>query len=150
MEFVAAWRRVHDAVATNPKILMFWCPNQPKEGDSIDGIRGWFPGPDYVDIVGIDVYPAEPGATFASAYGDFYDKFARAYNKHFCIGETGVRQGGSVAGKEEWVRQLANADVSAYPCYKSATWFEFDKGVDFRIVEGQSTATIKETLSNFA
>ena len=48
------------------------------------------------------------------------------------------------------MKQLANADVSACPCYKSATWFEFHKGVDFRIVEGQSAAMIGETLSNFA
>ena len=39
---------------------MFWCPNDPNEGDSIDSIQGWFPGPDYVDIVGIDVYPVQP------------------------------------------------------------------------------------------
>ena len=145
-EFIAAWQRVHVAVANNPKILMFWCPNE----DSVENVQGWFPGADYVDIVGIDIYPAEPGATFASVYGDFYGAFAKGYNKHFCIGETGVEQGGSVADKENWVKQLANSDVSAYPCYKSATWFEFYKGVDFRIVEGQSKATVGETLSNFA
>lgn len=124
---------------------MFWSPNQ----DSVDDLNGWFPGPDYVDIVGMDVYP-ESGATFASTYGEFYDAFAQGYNKHFCIGETGAYRGGSVANKEEWVTQLANTDVSSYPCYKSATWFEYDKRVDFRIIEGQSAATIQETLSNFA
>ena len=145
-EFIAAWQRVHDAVANNPKILMFWCPNS----DSVANIEGWFPGADYVDIVGIDVYPAEPGATFASVYGDFYSAFAQRYNKHFCIGETGVYEGGSVAGKEDWIQQLANTNVSAYPCYKSVTWFEFDKGRDFRIIEGQSAATVRATLSSFA
>ena len=150
-EFIAAWRRVHDAVASNPKILMFWSPNEPSEGASIASLQSWFPGTDYIDIVGIDVYPAaEPAPTFASVYGDFYDLFAKAYNKHFCIGETGVAHGGSIAAREEWVKHLANsADVSAYPCFKSATWFEFDKGVDFRVVEGQSKVTVGETLSNF-
>lgn len=145
-DFIAAWQRVHDAVASNPKILMFWSPNS----DSVSDLNGWFPGPDYVDIVGMDVYPG-PGATFASTYGDFYNTFAQGNNKHFCIGETGAARGGSVANKETWVTQLANTELTSYPCFKSATWFEFDKrGVDFRIVEGQSASTIGETLSNFA
>lgn len=144
-DFVAAWQRVHAAVASNPKILMFWSPNV----DSVANLNGWFPGANYVDIVGVDDYPGA-GATFASAYGDFYNAFAKGYNKHFCIGETGVANGGSVSDKEAWVKQLANTDVSAYPCYVSTTWFEYDKGVDFRIIEGQSAATITETLSNFA
>ncbi|KAL9036492.1 MAG: hypothetical protein Q9214_006108 [Letrouitia sp. 1 TL-2023] len=145
-EFKTAWQIMHAAVASNPKILMFWSPNQNTTSEPIDG---WWPGANYVDIVGIDVYP-DPGATFASAYGEFYDAYARRYNKHFCIGETGANHGGSVAAKEAWVKQLANTDVSAYPCYKSATWFEYHKGVDFRIVQGQSADTIRQTLSNFA
>ncbi|KAL9611135.1 MAG: hypothetical protein Q9167_004215 [Letrouitia subvulpina] len=130
-EFHTAWQTLHAAVASNPKILMFWSPNQNTTSEPIDG---WWPGGNYVDIVGIDVYP-DPGATFASAYGEFYNAYARGYNKHFCIGETGANQGGSVAAKEAWVKELANTDVSAYPCYKSATWFEYNKGVDFRIIQ---------------
>lgn len=144
-EFIAAWQIVHDAVATNPQILMFWSPNVA----TVEVLNGWWPGANYVDIVGMDVYPS-PGGTFASAYGAFYNGFAKQYSKHFCIGETGVENGGSTADKEAWVTQLANTNVSAYPCYKSTTWFEFDKGVDFRIIQGQSQSTVTETLSNFA
>ena len=144
-EFTQAWQTVHDAVATNPRILMFWSPN----ADTVDNLTGWWPGADYVDIVGMDNYP-DPGATFASAYGAFYDEFANQYSKHFCIGETGVKNGGSIANKEAWVTELAKTNVSAYPCYKSTIWFEFDKAVDFRIIQGQSQSTITETLSNFA
>lgn len=124
---------------------MFWSPNS----DSVTNIQGWWPGANYVDIVGLDVYPGS-GATFASAYGAFYNAFAKTYNKHFCIGETGAGND-AVANKEAWVKQLANTDVSAYPCYKSATWFEYNKGGDdFRVIEGQSAGTVTETLSNFA
>ena len=130
----------------NPKVRMFWSPNV----DTVDVLSGWWPGADYVDIVGMDYYP-DPGATFASAYGAFYDGFATKYGKPFCIGETGVSNGGTIAEREAWVSQLANTNVtSAYPCYISTTWFEFDKGVDFRIIQGQSPSTITETLSNFA
>ena len=125
---------------------MFWSPNEATSSD----LQGWWPGPDYVDIVGIDWYPKDSTATFASVYGDFYNAFAKQYNKHFCIGETGF-DGGSTSDKEAWVEQLANSDVSAFPCYKSTTWFEYHKdGDDFRIIQGQSAATIKQTLSNFA
>ncbi|KAI4216027.1 MAG: hypothetical protein LQ351_001523 [Letrouitia transgressa] len=66
-EFKTAWQTIHAAVASNPKILMFWSPNQNTTSEPVDG---WWPGADYVDIVGIDIYP-DPGATFASTYGDF-------------------------------------------------------------------------------
>ena len=125
---------------------MFWSPNQ----DSLSNIQNYWPGPDSVDIGGIDWYPSSSSATFASTYGPFYNAYAKQYNKHFAIGETGFAQGGSVANKEAWVQQLANTDVSAYPCYKSTTWFEFDKGVDFRIIQGQSATIVEQTLSNFA
>ena len=130
---------------------MFWSPNVDTASEPVDP---WWPGPDYVDIVGVDAYPGDLAATFASTYGPFYDKYAKRYNKHFCIGETGFNTT-NIPGKEAWVKQLANFDLSAYPCFKSATWFEYDKvdengkGVDFRLIEGQSAATVKETLSNF-
>ena len=122
---------------------MFWCPNE----DSISNIQTWWPGANYVDIVGIDVYPAS-GSTFDSVYGSFYNTFAKGYNKHFAIGETGSNSG-SVSAKESWLNAVAEADLTKYPCYKAATWFEYLKGTDFRVIIGQSAATIKQSLSNF-
>lgn len=121
-EFITAWQTVHAAVASNPKILMFWCPNI----DSVANIQPWWPGADFVDIVGVDNYPPA-GTTFETAYGEFYDGFAARYNKHFCIGETGSIEGGTVEAKEAWVSQLATADLSRFPCYKSISWFEYQK-----------------------
>lgn len=150
-EFITAWQTVHAAVANNSKILMFWCPNY----DTVENIQPWWPGPEYVDMVGMDDYPPG-GTTFASVYGAFYDGFAARYNKHFCIGETGSFNGGSVADKEAWVSQLANADLNRFPCYKSITWFEYLKAsddgsseYDYRIIQAQSPATVNQTLSYF-
>ena len=129
-EFITAWQNVHAAVANNSKILMFWCPNY----DTVENIQPWWPGPDYVDIVGMDYYPPA-GTTFATTFGDFYDGFAARYNKHFCVGETGSVDGGTVEAKEAWISQLANADLKRFPCYKSTTWFEYLKaGHDYRII----------------
>ena len=101
----------------------------------------------------MDAYPnPSETPTFASVFGDFYNGFAVRYNKHFVLGETGSGAGGDdVASKEAWVKQLANTDVSKYPCFKSTSWFEYSKSsVDFRVIQGQGAATIKQTLSNFA
>ncbi|KAL9065392.1 MAG: hypothetical protein Q9161_008248 [Pseudevernia consocians] len=92
-------------IASNLKVLMFWSPN----ADSVSNIQGWWPGANYVDIVGLDVY-LQPGATFASTYGPFYNAFAKTYNKHLCIGET-ASGNDAVADKEAWVKQLADTDA---------------------------------------
>ena len=37
--------------------------------------------------------------------------------------------------KEAWVTQLATVDLSWFPCYKSVSWFEYEKGgYDYRII----------------
>jgi beta-mannanase len=122
---------------------MFWSPNQASSSD----IQPWWPDESTVDIVGIDVYPHSPN--FQQAYGDFYNAFAKKYNKPFAIGETGAGSG-DVSAKEKWVSALANADVQSYPCFVGFSWFEYYKGgEDFRIIEGQSSDTVRQTLSNF-
>ena len=123
---------------------MFWTPNQPEH--DVEELCQWWPGADYVDIVGMDAYPSDFNATFESVYGAFYNKFSVQFDKHFAIGETGTAD---VGFKEAWVTQLANTDLTAYPCFKSASWFEFNKQSDFRIIMDQSAATVSQTLSNF-
>lgn len=150
-EFVTAWQKVHAAVANNSQILMFWCPNY----DTVENMHPCWPGAEFVDIVGMDDYPPAETA-FASVYGAFCDGFAARYNKHFCIGETGSFNGGTVEAKEAWVSQLSNVDLNRFPCYKSITWFEYLKANDdgsseynYRIIQGQLPAPVEQTLSNF-
>lgn len=150
-EFVTAWQKVHAAVANNSKPLIFWCPNY----DTVENIQPCWPGAEYVDIVGMDDYPPAETA-FASVYGAFCDGFAARYNKHFCIGETGSFNGGTLEAKEAWVSQLSDVDLNRFPCYKSITWFEYLKAsddggseYDYRIIQGQLPAPVEQTLSNF-
>lgn len=112
--------------------------------------------PPKFDMVGVDNYP--PGGTsFAKAYGEFYDGLAARYDKSFCIGETGSFDGGTVERNEAWVSDLTNVDLGRFPCYKSVSWFEYRKAsddgsspeYDYHIVQGQSRATVNQTLSNF-
>lgn len=64
-EFVTAWKTVAAAVAENPKVSMFWSPNQATFAQSLVS-DGWWQGPDTVDIVGIDIYP-KSHETFAES-----------------------------------------------------------------------------------
>ncbi|KAF1969331.1 glycoside hydrolase, partial [Bimuria novae-zelandiae CBS 107.79] len=131
--FVTSWKHVYDAACRdNPLVSCFWSPNQ----DSTANIEPWWPGDDYVDLVGIDCYPRSKDGTpnsamFDKLYGGFYDKFSKPYNLPFAIGETGAGSG----QKEPWLETLVSADTKAkYPNYVSMSWFEFDKEADFRIV----------------
>ena len=124
---------------------MFWSPNL---SSTAANMSAYWPGANYVDIVGVDHYIKDKTSTFASVYGSFYDTYAKGYNKHFVIGETGASVS-DVALKEYWLGELAGADTKTYPCFQAATWFEYDKGVDFRLFVGQSASTQAQSLSHF-
>ena len=117
---------------------MFWSPNI---GPS--NYAQYFPGASYVDIVGVDCYPSSPlsSTAFSDCYSSFYQTYSAAYGLPFAIGETGY--GGS-GGNDEWLAQLVGQDMCNYPNYIAASWFEYDKESDFRIVMG-SASTLAET-----
>ncbi|KAB8300160.1 hypothetical protein EYC80_000387 [Monilinia laxa] len=134
-EFITAWKNIHASVSKNPKIKMYWSPNI---GTSNTPIAPYWPGPSYVDIVGIDCYPnsspLSPSA-FSSCYKDFYQTYSTANHIPFAIGETGYA--GS-SGNSAWLSQLVNQDMCEYPNYIAASWFEYNKEENFLIVEGSS------------
>lgn len=142
-DFIQAWQAVANAVKDNSFCHMFWTPNVAKSSD----LQAWWPGADYVQLVGMDYYP-DPGTSFSDAFHDFYSAFAAPNNLPFALGETGSNSG-DVSAKEDWLKQVTMADYTDYPLYVSQSWFEYYKGMDFRTVIGQSSATITETLSNF-
>lgn len=132
-DFITAWKNIYDAnCKNNEHVKCFWSPNQ---AGSMSDLEPYWPGPDYVDLVGIDCYPKSSddtsgNALFAKLYGDFYNTYSAPYGKPFAIGETGAGTG----QKEGWLKQLVSQDKTKYPNYVSMSWFEFDKEADFRIV----------------
>ncbi|TGO57760.1 hypothetical protein BCON_0062g00300 [Botryotinia convoluta] len=135
-EFVTAWKNIHAAVSTNPKIRLYWSPNVDT---SSAPVAPYWPGASYVDVVGVDCYPTSSplsSSAFSSCYGNFYKTYSAAYNIPFAIGETGYA--GS-SGNAAWISQLVNQDMCEYPNYISASWFEYNKEADFLIVEGSSS-----------
>jgi hypothetical protein len=113
---------------------MWWSPNVDT---SSAPIAPYWPGPDYVDIVGIDCYPKSlSDSSFESCYGSFYQTYSAAHNLPFAIGETGY---GTSSQNAAWVSQLVSQDMCKYPNYIAASWFEYNKEENFLIIEGSSS-----------
>jgi len=152
-QFKAAWNCMYQATKNNDKIMMYWSPNYVSD---VSTLKNWFPPTSQVDIVGFDYYPdASNLPSFDTAYGPFYNAFAKAYNIPFAIGETGTQAGGnsaSVSAKEQWLKTVINkGSYSNYPLYMSATWFEYGppaNSINYYVVYGQSSSTITQTISN--
>lgn len=54
-KFVREFRAVANTFKhVNPGVRMIWCPNTKYEGST--PIRNWYPGNEYVDVIGIDGY----------------------------------------------------------------------------------------------
>ena len=138
-EFQTAWSNVASATRGNPKVRMYWSPNN--DGGNPQSLKdgGWWPNPANVDIVGIDIYPKEH-ETFEQAYKPFHDMFAAAYDKPFAIGETGYGSGSADADKQYWLEQVSSAATfSSCPKYVGFSWFEYLKGgTDFRVATGST------------
>jgi hypothetical protein len=142
-DFLTSWRNIYNAACKdNAKISCFWSPNQ---AGSTSDLQPWWPGEEYVDLVGIDCYPKSSQDTssnelFDHFYRGFYDTYSKPYDLPFAIGETGAGPG----QKEQWLKTLVTQEKSRYPNYVSMSWFEFDKETDFRVVMADET-TLQQT-----
>ncbi|KAK0612463.1 glycoside hydrolase superfamily [Bombardia bombarda] len=144
-QFKTAWRNIHAATKDITGCLLFWSPNNAK---TLDLYEEWWPGPAYVDIVGMDLYVNTETSTFKTIYGGFYDAYAKGHNKHFAVPETATKPDNE-ALKQAWVSALASKNVAAYPCFKSVTWFELHKSWDYRVVMSRGEAAKEATMANF-
>jgi hypothetical protein len=142
-DFITSWKNIYNAACKdNAKVSCYWSPNQ---AGSASDLQQWWPGPDFVDLVGIDCYPRSGDDTssnelFDRLYGGFYDAYSKPFGLPFAIGETGAGTG----QKDQWLKTLVSQDKSKYPNYVSMSWFEFDKEADFRIVMTDD-ATLQKT-----
>jgi beta-mannanase len=131
---------IRNAISSNSLIKMYWSPNVPT-----DSAAPYWPGAQYVDVVGIDCYPlssALSSTAFSDCYSEFYNTYSAPYNLPFAIGETAYA---GQSGNEAWLEQLVGQNMCSYPNYVACSWFEYDKEADFRIVEGVDSVTLSET-----
>ena len=135
-EFSKAWGVVSAAVKDIPGVYMYWSPNFDSNAANLVS-SGWYPAQGTVDIVGMDIYP-KGGSQFADVYQNFCQHWPKI---PFIIGETGSNNGGSKSDKNAWLKQLTDKSaLQACPNYLGFSWFEYLKGVDFRIATGGNTA----------
>jgi hypothetical protein len=143
-DYVAAWRHVHDVVASAgaANVTWVWNPNVPYWGSA--PLTALYPGATYVDAVALDGYnwgTSASWSTWVSPSQLFGQGLAElrglAPGKQILIGETSsAEQGGS---KAEWATSLvgylaAQGDVTAL------TWFHFNKETDWRINSSTAAA----------
>jgi len=145
-EYVAAWRHVHDIFtsvgATNATWV--WCPNIDPTGKLHD-LASLYPGGEYVDWTGLDVYnwgPKKGGwASFDHLYRSTYATVAEAVapGNPLLIGEMGSTETGG--SKASWISEALAAIPSEYPQVRGVLWFDkFDDGMDWPI-ETSASAT---------
>jgi hypothetical protein len=143
-DYVAAWRHVHDVVASTgaANVSWVWNPNVPYWGST--PLSALYPGAAFVDAVALDGYNWGTSASW-SAWVSPSQLFGQglaelrglAPGRQILIGETSsAEQGGS---KAEWASSLvgylaAQGDVTAL------TWFHFDKETDWRINSSTAAA----------
>jgi hypothetical protein len=130
---IQAYRHIHDifrkAGAHNVKFI--WCPNSmsiPQE--SWNYIMEAYPGDEYVDYVGLDIYN---GAGKATLWRSFRKEAAETYfiatqkiKKPVFICEVASRERGAGEtgqNKAEWIRQMSESLKTDFAQVQLLTWF---------------------------
>lgn len=108
-EFKAMWKAVAKAVDRS-RVKMFWSPVGPfGAGETVDTLDAkWFPGSEYVDIVGLDAY----GQVINGKENTFEGEMSAFCKKYpdipVALGETGWLHGGTAAQKEYWLGEVSS------------------------------------------
>ena len=135
-DFKEGWATVAAAcqdLRSAGKLKMFFTPNVA----SLSEYEEYFPDDiSTVDIIGIDYYPStnSPSSTaFVDAMQGFHDKYC-SDDLIFAIGETGLGTSATIAQRLAWLEQITSSSTaSAMKYFKAVSWFNYDKGYDFRV-----------------
>lgn len=129
--FIAAWQRVHDLMKAEMPSLRFDWTGTDGYQSAYQGWDAYWPGDDYVDIVGFDIYNF-PGTTWAAQLQHLkgHLAFAAAHGKQVSFPEWALdtRTGDSevwVANMLDWMDSLPAAAAGSL-AYQS--WFQGNPG----------------------
>ena len=128
--FVAAWRHIVDIFRTVkvPNVTWLWTINVIDAHSHSLPPRRWWPGPKYVDWVGIDGYYRKPGWRFAALFGPTIKAVHELTRDPILISETAVAPH---AGKAEKIGNLF-AGIRAYGLL-GLVWFDAVGHQDWRL-----------------
>jgi hypothetical protein len=127
-DFVAAWRRVVNIFrwVGADNVSFAWIPNAypPTPVTWADSnIAAYYPGDDYVDWAGADIYDNLPMSWLDSVYA-----FAVAHAKPFFLAEWGVRLGGSTltpAQDQAWIGSMFDY-FESHPDIEAINYFNYN------------------------
>jgi mannan endo-1,4-beta-mannosidase len=120
--FVAAWQHIVTLFRAQGADNVTWLWTLQADVRGTGPIEDWWPGPNYVNWVGIDGYYYRPSDTFASVFGKTIDQVRRFTNKPVLLSETAV---GPVAGQALKIPDLF-AGMHKYKTL-GLVWFDKDK-----------------------
>jgi hypothetical protein len=131
LEFLAAWRHVHDIFAaegaTNVKFV--WCPNvESQPNTAANRVAAYYPGDDYVDYLALDGYnfartlPKVQWRSFESLFAAPYATLCSlSATKPIFVAETASVSGGG--DKAAWISAMFRVIPAKFPRIVGVDWF---------------------------
>jgi len=127
--YTEMWKYIHDIFSKNEvdNVLWVWNPNNlSKPGFAWNHPLLYYPGDNFVDIVGLTAYntgtfyEGEEWNTFHELYGPLYAQYSEWFDQPMMIAEFGSS---SIGGdKVEWVSSMFE-ELDQYPKIKAAIWW---------------------------
>lgn len=135
--YIKAYQHIHDIFKSQDasNVRFIWCPNsRPAQQASWNYIIDAYPGDEYVDYLGLDVYNGAHG-------GDLWRSFRREIienyflfneyipNKPILVCETASRERtnsekGELQAKSEWIMQMSEALKTDISRVRLVNWFD--------------------------
>lgn len=121
-DYVAAYKRVIDLFRKDmPDVKVMWSPK------GLDGLEKYYPGDDYVDLVGLSVFGLQPydkraygeERTFQEALQPGYDRVKR-YRKPIVVAELGYE--GDPKYMKPWIETVTKKDAK-FPGLEEVVYF---------------------------
>jgi hypothetical protein len=140
--YVDAWRHIHNIFENEgtKNAIWVWCPHHRSDPDvEWNKPENYYPGDEYVDWVGCDLYnggyvkrPAGRLMSFDELFRTYYGTalYRQYQNKPFILAEVGCLQNvpADVSGdKASWIRDAYDSIRNLYPNIKAVCWFSKDK-----------------------
>ncbi|GAA1493524.1 glycoside hydrolase family 26 protein [Curtobacterium herbarum] len=149
--YVAMWKHVHDVFqreGANDYVIWNWSPTRidalgNAKYQTVDYMRAYYPGADYVDWVGMSGYyrKAEETPTFATTFGRTLEQIRQvAPGKHILLSEIGATETGAAVSngqKSQWIDSLF--DALADPANSDVIGFAYFSETATTVVDGART-----------
>jgi hypothetical protein len=121
-DFIGAWRRTVDLFRAEGVTNVAWVWNPITQEATLNGgdFPPFYPGDDYVDWAGLDMYDSEAPLALEPAY-----QFAVAHGKPFFLGEWGIGSGALAPPQERaWLEGMFDV-FETHPKIKAVVYYNY-------------------------